>query len=102
MKYFSVPVSALVFAGFALAASSPAQAEVRYVKRSVSPYVACYDRVYVPATVKVNTRGRLVRRSSTSWVTSDTRWDLMRAPAVYIQTSRTVEADHYTLVARGC
>lgn len=101
MKYL-VSTSVLAFVGSCMLVAPASQAEVRYVKRSVSPYVACYDRVYVPATVKINTRGKRVRGASTAWVTSDSRWDLVRSPAVYIQTSRTVEADHYTLVARGC
>ena len=97
MKYAAV----IGLAAVALSATA-ASAETYIVRETVSPNIACYDRVYVPARVLVNTKGRQVRRESRGWVTSPARWDYVRSPATYIQTRRTVEADHYTLVRRGC
>ena len=84
------------------AATNVANAEIYTVRESPSRYVACYERVYVPATVEVNTRGQLVRESSESWQTSGSNWNRVRSPSVYIQTRRTIEADHYTLVRKNC
>lgn len=75
----------------------------RYVVREArSTYVACYNKEYVEAKVLVNTRGRLVRSEGQYWDIGPTRWDRRRDPAVYIQTRKTIEPDHYTLVATGC
>lgn len=93
----------LSLAASAVAAiATPASARTFVVEETRSRFIACYDRVYVPARVLVNTRGRLVRRASTSWEVSGDRWDFVRNPGVFIQTRRTVEPDHFTLVARGC
>ena len=98
MKY----VAALGLAVLCVASAAPASAETYVVREIVSPNIACYNRVYVPARVLVNTRGSLVRGENIGWVTSPDRWDRVRTPATYIQTRRTVEADHFTLVRRGC
>ncbi len=94
----STLASVVVLGASALSASADT-----YVERvTVSRYIACYDRVYVPAKVMVNTRGRLVKSAATGWETSATRWDRVRYPATYVETRRTVEPDHYTLRQRGC
>ena len=79
-----------------------AQARTYIVEKTVSPYVSCYNKEYVPAQVRVNTRGKLVRGTQQYWSTSDTTWNLVRDPSVYIQTQQVVEPDHYTLVPTGC
>ncbi len=86
----------------ALGAVTSAHAETYVVKQPRSQYIACYTKVYVPATYVVNTRGKLVQKESKAWVVSGDRWDKMRSPAVYIETSRMVEPDHYKLVATSC
>ncbi len=98
MKY----LIAIGLAAIGIASCGAAQADTYLVRETVSRYVACYDKVYVPATVEVNTRGKLVRAESRGWETSPDRWDYVRSPAVYIQSRRTVSPDHYTLVARPC
>jgi hypothetical protein len=97
MKYAAFGLAALGMLG-----CGAASAETYVVKQSVSRYLTCYDRVYVPATVAVNTRGKKVRGEARGWEIAGDRWDYVRSPAVYIQTRRIVEQDHYTLVARGC
>lgn len=89
-------------ASFVALAAGTATARKYIVDETRSKFIACYDRVYVPARVQVNTRGRLVKRASTGWEIAGDRWDYVRYPGTYIQTRRTVEPDHYTLVARGC
>jgi hypothetical protein len=79
-----------------------AMARTYNVDESPSRYIACYNKVYVPAVVQVNTRGRLVRAPSNAWEVAGDKWDYVRNPGVYIQTRRTVEPDHYTLVSSGC
>ncbi len=98
MKY----VAAMGLAALCIASAAPASAETYVERVTVSPNIACYNRVYVPARVLVNTRGSLVRAESIGWVTGPDRWDRVRSPATYIQTRRTVEADHFTLVRRPC
>lgn len=83
-------------------ATGAAHAETYAVRQGVSQYIACYKKEYVPATYAVNTRGKLVQKESAGWVVSGDRWDRMRTPAVYIETRRLVEADHYKLVATSC
>lgn len=85
----------------ALGATS-AMAEVYTVREAQSRYIACYDRVYVPATIEVNTRGERVREASEAWETGSSQWNRVRNPGVYIQTRRVIEEDHYTLVRRSC
>jgi hypothetical protein len=96
---------ALALLGSALcigAGSSEANATTYIETRTQSRYIACYDRVYVPARVAVNTRGRQVRAPGTAWEIGETRWDHVRTLGVYIQTERVVEHDHYTLRRRAC
>lgn len=88
--------AAALIAGVCL--SSAAFAETVIVKEARSPVLACYQQVYVPATVLYNSRGVLVKRESVSWVVTGDRWEKVRAPAVYFETSRTLEPDHYKLV----
>ncbi len=79
-----------------------ASADTYTVKEKRSRYVACYSRVYVPATVQVDTKGIPVRGESTSWETSASSWNQVRSPAVFIQTRTTISEDHYTLVPKSC
>ena len=78
--------------------STTAKAETYIVSETRSNVIACYNRVYVPAKVLVNTRGVRVRGESQAWQITGDRWEKVRNPAVYIQTRKTVEQDHYTLV----
>ena len=98
MKY----LVACGIAAVGMIGASAANAEKYVVRESVSRYIACYDRVYVPAAVAVNTRGKLVRSEGRGWEIGGDRWDYVRSPAVYIETRRLIEADHYTLVKRPC
>ena len=45
-----------------------------------------------------STRGRRVRGEYHEWEIHPTKWNRVREPAVYIQTRRTIEPDHYTLI----
>lgn len=72
------------------------------VEESRSRYLTCYNKVYVPAKVQVNTRGIKVRGEAKAWEINGDRWDYVRNPAVFIATRRTVEPDHYTLQTTGC
>ena len=92
----------LCLAASAVALATPASARTFVVDESPSRFIACYDRQYVPARVRVNTRGRLVRGASRGWEIAGERWDHVRYPGTYIQTRRTIEPDHFTLVRRGC
>lgn len=83
-------------------ATTQAFAGTYIVEESRSRYITCYNKVYVPAKVMVNTRGVRVRAQGTAWEVSGDRWNYVRNPAVYISTRRTVEPDHYTLEASGC
>lgn len=71
-------------------------------KTAIDPDPACYDKVYVPATVQINTRGRLVSPERFSWEQGELQWQRVRHPAVYIQTRKVIEQDHYTLVRAAC
>lgn len=65
----------------------------------------CYLVQYVPALYKVNTRGKKVKGESTSWHGEYADGAVIvkrRNPAVYIQTRKLLEADHYSLVPQGC
>lgn len=84
--------------GVAVLAVSPAQAGRYLVTESQSNVLACYDKVYVPATVEYNTRGVLVQRGSAGWEITGDRWLHVRNPPVYLETRRVVEPDHYKLV----
>jgi hypothetical protein len=96
----------VLLVGLALAGAttvaSQAVADTFVVRESVSRYIACYNKEYVPAKVLVNTRGIRVRGESQGWEIGPTRWDRVRDPGVYIQTRRTIERDHYTLIRTGC
>lgn len=98
MKKFFIATSTLGV----LAMAGAAHAKTYAVKQAHSQYIACYKKEYVPATCVVNTRGKLVQKKSVGWVVSGDRWDRMRHPAVYIETRKMVEPDHYKLVATSC
>ena len=69
-----------------------------FTERAAQPTVlATYCRSYVPATFRVNTRGRLMSAQRTGWVVAGDTVTRVRTPAVYFQTRTLVEADHYTL-----
>lgn len=95
-------IALMGLAALGMFAAGSANAEKYLVKESASHYIACYDRVYVPATVAVNTRGKLVRHGGTAWEVGGDHWDYVRVLPVYIETRHVVEPDHYTLVRRGC
>lgn len=83
-------------------AAGAASAETYLVSQSQSRYIACYNKEYVPAKVLVNTRGKLVAKESVVWEVSSASWNKVRNPAVYIETRKVVEPDHYKLVSVGC
>jgi hypothetical protein len=85
-----------------LCATTAAQAGTYIVEQSQSRYISCYQRVYVPAKIEVNTRGVLVRPPSKAWEVGGDTWAYVRNPPVYIETQRVVEPDHFTLVSSGC
>lgn len=84
--------------GACILAGAPAHAGRYLVSESIGHVLACYDKVYVPATVEYNTRGILVQHPSVDWDVGGDRWLRVRHPAVYIETRRVLEADHYKLV----
>lgn len=81
---------------------SPVQATTYVETRTMSRFIACFDRVYVPARVLVNTRGRQVRAPGRAWEIAGDRWNHVRTLGVYIQTERVIEQDHHTLRRRPC
>lgn len=89
-------------AAFLVCGATQAIGGTYVVEESRSRYITCYNKVYVPAKVQVNTRGIKVRGESNAWEIAGDRWDYVRNPGVYISTRRTLEADHYTLQATGC
>ncbi len=98
MKY--VAMLGLVAAASLYGASAMAGTYV--VEESQSRYISCYNKVYVPAKILVNTRGKLVKAGGHAWDISGDRWDYVREIPVFIETRRVSEPDHYTLVSTGC
>lgn len=90
----------VVAAGCAVAGQASAGTYI--VEEARSRYITCYNKVYVPAKVLVNTRGRKVRGEGTAWEVAGDRWNYVRNPAVFIETRTTVESDHYTLQVAAC
>jgi len=66
----------------------------------------CYTKIYVPARYAVNTRGKLILRSTTQFEIepgSDmNRWNHVRNPAIYLETRKLIEPDHFTLHPVPC
>jgi len=77
---------------------------VYYAERSQTRFLGCFNRVYVPARLEINTRGALVRPGGKHWNvdTADENWTLLRDPPVFVQTAKVVDPDHYTLVPKNC
>ena len=98
MKFLNALGAAAVALTSMQAISTAAKAETYVVSESRTNVLACYNKVYVPAKVLVNTRGVLVRGESQGWSVTGDQWLRVRSPAVYIQTRKTIESDHYTLV----
>ncbi|MDQ0316940.1 hypothetical protein [Amorphus orientalis] len=88
-------------------ASTQAGAKEFYVEDS-APGVEkkCYVKAFVPAKVRVNTEGRLVRPAKKQWVVRKVgaveQWELVTQPAVYVETREVVEQAHYTLRRVAC
>lgn len=98
-----------LFIGAALASSlaiAPETAQARtYLEDGVSSTRTCYRVTYRPAVVRVNTRGQLVRPQTHGWVgvlADGASYDRVRTPAVFIETRRVLEPDHYSLRATAC
>jgi hypothetical protein len=99
---------AYILAGAAVAvlASSPAWARKNTVD-VVPDNKSCFDVTYVPALYQVNTRGKLARKASVEKV-----YDLVdqvggtaaivRHPAIYIETRKLLEPDHYSMRPTAC
>lgn len=86
--------------------STAAEARQFYVDDSNPAAPACYVKVFVPAKVRVNTEGQLVRPAKKTWVVTrvgtQEQWTLVSEPAVYVETREVVEAAHYTLRPVAC
>jgi hypothetical protein len=95
---FKVALSCAVAASGVLLYAGAASSRTMVVDETRGRYVECYNKKYVPARVLVNTRGRRVRGEYHEWEIHPTKWNRVREPAVYIQTRRTIEPDHYTLI----
>jgi len=95
---FKVALSCAVAASGILLYAGAASSRTIVVDETRGRYVECYNKEYVPARVLVNTRGRRGRGEYHEWEIHPTKWNRVREPAVYIQTRRTIEPDHYTLI----
>jgi hypothetical protein len=74
-----------------------------YVQRQRgSREIRCYNKVYVEATIAVNTRGRLVSPERHAWEETADKMRRVREPAVYLERRRVIEPDHYTLAEIPC
>jgi len=95
--------AAILAAGLA---STAAEARQFYVDDSNPAERKCYVKTFVPAKVRVNTEGQLVRPAKKTWVVTKVgaqeQWTLVSEPAVYIETREVVEAAHYTLRRVSC
>lgn len=91
-------VRALLLTVVSVPMASSAYALTYTEEVTINPIECSYQRVYVPAQVQVNTRGRLVRGSSRGFVVNGDTWNYVNNPATYIETRRVVSPDHYTLV----
>ncbi len=100
----SITVIAGTFVG-ALLLSSAASAK-EYTIEVTPDHRKCYQVEYVPATVLVNTKGKLVEGPKKVWE-GDVREHgaivvKRKVPAVYKSTRRVIEEDHYTLHKVSC
>lgn len=106
LNHKSFVVAATAGAIAAMLAIVP-DAEARtYTKEKWINKDKCYMVKKVPALIEYDTRGKLVRDESRVWVGNFHKHgakvrDKHKA-AVYIQTSRVVEDQHYTLVPASC
>lgn len=96
----------LAVAAAAILASGPAFARKNTVE-VVPDNKACFDVTYVPALYAVNTRGKLARGESRERV-----YDIVeqvggtatytRHPAIYLETRKLLEPDHYSMRPAAC
>ncbi|RYD30135.1 MAG: hypothetical protein EOP57_00575 [Sphingomonadales bacterium] len=66
---------------------------------------SCWSVEYVPRTVEVNTRGRLIRGERRSWTGEMVNGGIVRNErhaAVYEKVRRVVEEEHYSLDPQTC
>jgi hypothetical protein len=100
-----------VFAVAALAAAlslAVGAAEARQKTVEVVPQnKTCFDVDYVPALYSVNSRGKLARKAGvqTSYAIVEQvggTATVTRQPAIYIETRKLVEPDHYTMRPVAC
>ena len=98
-------ISAILAACFALTVVS-GDAMARETKREVFPdRDQCWVVQYVPRLEAVNTKGVLVTPEKRVWSGQFVAGKTVRyakTPAVYYQTTRVLEEEHYTLVPTTC
>lgn len=76
-----------------------------FKKHVVEDHDKCFLVEYVPSTYLYNTKGKKVSGPSKSWIGDIVDGGVVikrRNPAVYIQTRKLLEQDHYTLIPQGC
>lgn len=96
-------VAIVVSLGFV---STLAEAREYYINDSTPYAKKCYVKTFVPAKVRVNTEGRLVRPQKKQWVVRKVgtieKWELVTQPAIYVETREIVDPAHYTLRPVAC
>ena len=95
-------ILALPMAMAALFCVAPASARDYLVSESQPTVLGCYRQEYVPATIHVNTRGKKLHPERVVWRHDGDVIRRVRLPAVYLQTRRVVERDHFTRVRVDC
>lgn len=98
-------LSAMLAVCFAVAVTS-GDAFAREIRREVVPNRdQCWVVEYHPRLEQVNTKGRLVAVEQdivAGYLAAGGTVRQFRTPAVYLQTVKTVEEEHYSLVPAAC
>lgn len=96
---------ALLAACFAVAITS-GDAFSREIRREVVPNRdQCWVVKYYPRVEQINTKGQLLADEQdlgVGYIAAGQTVRQVRAPAVYLETVRTVEEEHYSLVPTAC
>ena len=98
-------IPAILAVCFAVAVTS-SSAFSRETRREVVPNRdQCWVVKYYPRVEQVNTKGQLIadeKDFGVGYIAAGQTVRQVRAPAVYLETVRTVEEEHYSLVPTTC
>lgn len=87
----------VAFGGFTTDAEAKVTQKWEFTNKDV-----CYKKKLIPATVEINTKGKLKHAAGRKWIEKGGKVIDKHSDAVYFTTKTVIEEQHVTLVRTSC